>query len=326
MNIDGLNFNFMGVRRIALAASAVVLVLSMGSVLTRGLNFGLDFTGGDLLELSYQGEAELAGIRAALTGAGFENPLVQNFGTVTDVLVRLPLQEEAEEGETRERVLAALRAHDPSVELRRFEFVGPQVGEELTERGGLAMLIALVLIFIYVMLRFRWKFAAGTISALVHDVIVVVGFFSLFGFGFDLTILAAILATIGYSLNDTIVVFDRIRENFRLMRRGTAEEVINRSINQMLGRTMITSLTTLLVLICLFLLGGETVSGFALALIVGVVVGTYSSIYVASAAALALNVSPADLIRPSAKKSTRCPDISLRRRAWLADSRRVGSE
>ena len=307
LNIDGLNIDFMGVRRIALAASAVVLVLSMGSVLTRGLNFGLDFTGGDLLELSYQGEADLAGIRAALTGAGFENPLVQNFGTVTDVLVRLPLQEEAEEGETRERVLAALRAHDPSVELRRFEFVGPQVGEELTERGGLAMLIALVLIFIYVMLRFRWKFAAGTISALVHDVIVVVGFFSLFGFGFDLTILAAILATIGYSLNDTIVVFDRIRENFRLMRRGTAKEVINRSINQMLGRTMITSLTTLLVLICLFLLGGETVSGFALALIVGVVVGTYSSIYVASAAALALNVSPADLIPPKREEIDSMP-------------------
>ena len=307
MNVDSFNFDFMGVRRIALAASAVVLVLSMGSVLTRGLNFGLDFTGGDLLELSYQGEADLAGIRAALTGAGFENPLVQNFGTVTDVLVRLPLQEEAEEGETRERVLAALRAHDPSVELRRFEFVGPQVGEELTERGGLAMLIALVLIFIYVMLRFRWKFAAGTISALVHDVIVVVGFFSLFGFGFDLTILAAILATIGYSLNDTIVVFDRIRENFRLMRRGTAKEVINRSINQMLGRTMITSLTTLLVLICLFLLGGETVSGFALALIVGVVVGTYSSIYVASAAALALNVSPADLIPPKREEIDSMP-------------------
>ena len=307
MNIDGLNIDFMGARRIALAASAVVLVLSIGSVLTRGLNFGLDFTGGDLLELSYQGEADLAGIRAALTGAGFENPLVQNFGTITDVLVRLPLQEEAEEGETRERVLAALRAHDPSVELRRFEFVGPQVGEELTERGGLAMLIALVLIFIYVMLRFRWKFAAGTISALVHDVIVVVGFFSLFGFGFDLTILAAVLATIGYSLNDTIVVFDRIRENFRLMRRGTAEEVINRSINQMLGRTMITSFTTLLVLICLFILGGETVSGFALALIVGVVVGTYSSIYVASAAALALNVSPADLIPPKREEIDSMP-------------------
>ena len=298
MDTSRLNIDFMGARRVAVAVSAVVIAASLVSLVTRGLNFGLDFTGGDLLELTYEGEADLADVRAALTAEGFENPLVQNFGTTSDVLVRLPLQAESEEGDTRARVLEALQARDPTVELRRADFVGPQVGEELTERGGLAMLIALVLIFVYVMLRFRWKFAAGTISALVHDVIVVVGFFSIFGFGFDLTILAAILATIGYSLNDTIVVFDRIRENFRLMRRGSAAEVINRSINQMLGRTMITSFTTLLVLICLFLLGGETVSGFALALIVGVVVGTYSSIYVASASALALNVSPADLIPP----------------------------
>ena len=288
----------MGGRRIALIFSAVVISFSLGSLVTRGLNFGLDFTGGDLLELSYAGEADLADIRVALTEDGFDNPVVQNFGTVSDVLVRLPPQAETEGTSTRDRVISVLQARDSSVEVRRFEFVGPQVGEELTEQGGLAMLIALILIFIYVMVRFRWKFAAGTISALVHDVIVVVGFFSIFGFGFDLTILAAILATIGYSLNDTIVVFDRIRENFRVIRRGTAEEIINVSINQMLGRTMITSATTLLVLICLFLLGGETVSGFALALIVGVVVGTYSSIYVASAAALALQVSPEDLIPP----------------------------
>lgn len=295
---SNLNIDFMGGRHIALGFSAVVLLFALGSLFTRGLNFGLDFTGGDLLEIAYAGEADLADIRAALVEEGFENPLVQNFGTVSEVLVRLPPQEVTEGAETRDRVIAALQARDPSAELRRFEFVGPQVGEELTEQGGLAMLIALILIFIYVMLRFRWKFAAGTISALVHDVIVVIGFFSVFGFGFDLTILAAILATIGYSLNDTIVVFDRIRENFRVIRRGTAEEIINASINQMLGRTVITSLTTLLVLICLFLLGGETVSGFALALIVGVIVGTYSSIYVASAAALALDVSPADLIPP----------------------------
>ena len=288
----------MGARRIALVFSAVMLVLSLGSLVTNELNLGLDFTGGDLLELSYAGTADLAEIRAALTDDGFGDPLVQNFGTATDVLVRLPPQGDSDGGETRDRVLATLRARDASVELRRFEFVGPQVGEELTEQGGLAMLIALILIFMYVMLRFRWKFAAGTISALVHDVIVVVGFFSIFGIGFDLTILAAILATIGYSLNDTIVVFDRIRENFRVIRRGTAEEIINTSINQMLGRTLITSLTTLLVLVCLFLLGGQTVSGFALALIVGVVVGTYSSIYIASASALALNVSPTDLIPP----------------------------
>ena len=307
MNTGQFNIDFMGARRVAVAFSAVVIAASLVSLVARGLNFGLDFTGGDLLELTYEGEADLADIRAALNEEGFENPLVQNFGTTSDVLVRLPLQAESEEGDTRARVLAALQARDPTVELRRADFVGPQVGEELTERGGLAMLIALVLIFVYVMLRFRWKFAAGTISALVHDVIVVVGFFSIFGFGFDLTILAAILATIGYSLNDTIVVFDRIRENFRLMRRGSAVEVINRSINQMLGRTMITSFTTLLVLICLFLLGGETVSGFALALIVGVVVGTYSSIYVASASALALNVSPADLIPPKREEIDSLP-------------------
>ena len=307
MNIDKLNINFMGARRMALAISAVVIAFSLVSLVARGLNFGLDFTGGYLMELTYAGEADLADIRAALNEEEFDNPLVQNFGTTSDVLVRLPLQADAEGGDIRDRVLEALRARDPTVELLRFDFVGPQVGEELTERGGLAMLIALVLIFVYVMLRFRWKFAAGTISALVHDVIVVVGFFSIFGIGFDLTILAAILATIGYSLNDTIVVFDRIRENFRLMRRGSAVDVINRSINQMLGRTMITSFTTLLVLICLFLLGGETVSGFALALIVGVMVGTYSSIYIASAAALALDVSPADLIPPKREEIDSLP-------------------
>ena len=307
MNIDSFNIDFMGARRMALAVSAVVIAFSLVSLVARGLNFGLDFTGGYLLELTYAGEADLADIRATLNEEGIENPVVQNFGTTSDVLVRLPLQAESDEGEIRARVLDALRARDPTVELRRADFVGPQVGEELTERGGLAMLIALVLIFVYVMLRFRWKFAAGTISALVHDVIVVVGFFSIFGFSFDLTILAAILATIGYSLNDTIVVFDRIRENFRLMRRGSAVEVINRSINQMLGRTMITSFTTLLVLFCLFLLGGETVSGFALALIVGVMVGTYSSIYIASAAALALDVTPADLIPPKREEIDSLP-------------------
>ena len=291
-----LNINFMGARRIALIFSAVAIVFSLGSLVTRGLNFGLDFSGGYLLEMSYSSEVDLADIRSALAEEGFENPLVQNFGTVSDVLVRLMPQDVAGDTETRDRVVATLSAQDPSAELQRFEFVGPQVGDELTEDGALAMLIALVLIFIYVMLRFRWKFAVGTISALVHDVILVFGFFSIFGVAFDLTIVAALLATIGYSLNDTIVVFDRIRENFRVMRRGTAKEIINASINQMLGRTMITSLTTLLVLLCLFFLGGEAISGFALALVVGVIIGTYSSIYIASASALALNVSSTDLI------------------------------
>jgi preprotein translocase subunit SecF len=300
-------FNFMGGRRVALVCSALLLAISLGSVFTKGLSLGIDFTGGVLLEVSYAEAADLAGIRTALAEAGFESPLVQNFGTVSEALVRLPPQPDQDGGEIRDRVLAALQAEDASVELRRIEFVGPQVGEDLTEQGSLAMLIALILIFIYVMFRFRWKFAAGTIAALVHDVIITVGFFSLFGFGFDLTILAAILATIGYSLNDTIVVFDRIRENFLLMRRGTAEEIINTSINQMLGRTLITSMTTLLVLAALFLLGGETVSGFALALIVGVMVGTYSSIYIASAAALALDVAPVDLMPPKRAEADDLP-------------------
>lgn len=290
------SFDFMGKRRLAEVLSLVLILVSIGSLFVRGLNFGIDFTGGVLLEVAYEGTADLAEIREVLTEAGLGTPLVQNFGTANEALIRLPPQEGQDGGEIRDSVLSALQARDPTVELRRIEFVEAQVGEDLTEQGSLAMLIALILIFIYVMLRFRWKFAAGAIAALVHDVIVLVGYFSLFGIGFDLTIVAAILATIGYSLNDTIVVFDRIRENFRIMRRGTAVEIINTSINQMLARTLITAITTLLVLASLFVLGGETVSGFALALIVGIVVGTYSSIYIASALALALDVSPADLM------------------------------
>jgi preprotein translocase subunit SecF len=290
------NFDFMGKRRLAEVLSVILIVVSVGSLFVRGLNFGIDFTGGVLLEVAYEGTADLAEIREVLTEAGFGTPLVQNFGTADEALIRLPPQENQDGGEIRDNVLGALQASDPSVELRRIEFVESQVGEDLTEQGSLAMLIALILIFIYVMLRFRWKFAAGAIAALVHDVIILVGYFSIFGIGFDLTIVAAILATIGYSLNDTIVVFDRIRENFRIMRRGSAVDIINTSINQMLARTLITAVTTLLVLISLFVLGGEAVSGFALALIVGIVVGTYSSIYIASALALALDVSPADLM------------------------------
>ncbi|MFL2545951.1 MAG: protein translocase subunit SecF [Candidatus Rariloculaceae bacterium] len=299
--------NFMAGRRVAVIISSIVLILSLGSLITRGLNLGIDFQGGLLLEVAYEGTADLAEIRRALTESGFETPQVQNFGSASDALIRLPPQEEQDGGVIRDRVLTILYDRDDTVELRRIEFVGPQVGEDLTEQGGLAMLIALILIFIYVMLRFRWKFAAGTVAALAHDVIVVFGFFSIFGFGFDLAVLAAVLATIGYSLNDTIVVFDRIRENFRTMRRGSSVEIINASINQMLGRTMITSMTTLLVLTSLYFLGGEAVSGFALALIVGVLVGTYSSIYIASAAALALDVSPVDLLPPKREEVDEMP-------------------
>ncbi len=299
--------DFMGGRRVAIIFSAAVLLISLGSLGVRGLNLGIDFTGGLLLEVGYAGTADLAEIRIALADEGFATPLVQTFGTASDVLIRLPPQEEQDGGVLRDRITNVLAERDSSVDVRRIEFVGRSVGEDLTEQGGLAMLIALILIFMYVMLRFRWKFAAGTITALVHDVIVVMGVFSIFGFGFDLSVLAAVLATIGYSLNDTIVVFDRIRENFRIMRRGSAEEIINTSINQMLGRTIITSMTTLLVLTSLYFLGGESVSGFALALIVGVLVGTYSSIYIASASALALDVSPIDLLPPKREEIDSTP-------------------
>jgi preprotein translocase subunit SecF len=301
------NFDFMGKRRLAEILSGLLIIGSFVSIFAQGLNFGIDFTGGVLLEVEYAGNADLAEIRSALADAGFESPLVQNFGTVNDALVRLAPQADQEGGEIRDRVLAALTARDPSVELRRIEFVGPQVGEDLTEQGSLAMLIALILIFMYVMLRFRWKFAAGAIAALIHDVTIVFGFFSVFSLPFDLTIVAAILATIGYSLNDTIVVFDRIRENFRIIRRGTPVDIINTSINQMLARTLITAFTTVLVLVSLFLIGGESVSGFALALIVGIVVGTYSSTYIASALALALDVSPADLMPPKREEVDSLP-------------------
>ncbi|MEE3197543.1 MAG: protein translocase subunit SecF [Pseudomonadota bacterium] len=293
------DFDFMSRRRIAVILSCVIIFFSLGSVGIRGLNFGVDFTGGVLLEVGYSDAANLTDVRNALADAGYDTALVQNFGSANDVLIRLPPSGDEEEGTVvRDRVLDTLREYDSSVLLRRIEFVGPQVGEELTEQGGLAMLFALILIFAYVMLRFNRKFAAGTITALVHDVIVVIGVFSFFELSFDLSVLAALLATIGYSLNDTIVVFDRIRENFRIIRRGTAERIINVSINQMLARTLITSFTTLLVLSALYIWGGQAVNGFAEALMVGVIVGTYSSIYVACTAALALKVSPADLLPP----------------------------
>lgn len=292
--------NFMGPRKAAVSISVVAIVISVVSLATRGLELGLDFTGGVMIEVAYEQPANLEDIRAILDAEGMAGAVVQNFGTATEVLIRLPpLEGEVEEGSNLgDRVMAALRAADANVENRRVEFVGPQVGEDLVENGGLAMLFVLLMVFGYIMLRFRWKFAAGAISALVHDVIITFGFFSIVGLEFDQSVLAAVLAVIGYSLNDTIVVYDRIRENFRLMRRGTAEAIVNTSINQTLARTIITGLTTLLVLVALLLLGGETVAGFSIALIVGIIVGTYSSIYVASAAALFLDVSPMDLVPP----------------------------
>lgn len=287
--------DFLGRRRAAAFVSAGLLAVSALSLAIRGLEFGIDFTGGTLIEVGYPGPAELEPIRGALGGAGFEEASVQHFGTARDVLVRLAPREALSRAELSTRVLEVLRDEE-GVELRRVEFVGPQVGEELTEAGGLALLIALAAILVYVWLRFEYRFALGAIAALVHDVLITLGLFSILGLEFDLTVLAALLAVIGYSLNDTIVVFDRVRENFRRMRQGSTEEIMNRSLNQTLSRTLMTSLTTLLVLASLFVLGGELIRGFAIALIAGVAVGTYSSIYVASVAAFALGVSRADLL------------------------------
>lgn len=295
-------FDFLGRRKIATAISIALLIASIVAIAVRGLNFGIDFTGGVLVEVGYSQPANLPEIRQTLADAGFEGAIVQNFGNAQDVLVRLPpVEVGGDGGAVRDQVQAALRERDPEVELRRVEFVGPQVGEELTEQGSLAMLFALIMIGLYVVVRFQWRYALGSIAALVHDVLISVGFFAVTGLTFDLSVLAALLATIGYSLNDTIVVFDRIRENFRGMRKGTPQEIMNLSVNQMLARTLITGVTTLLVLTALLFLGGETVGGFAIALIVGLIVGTYSSIYVASAVALALGASREDFLIPKDK-------------------------
>lgn len=293
---DKLKIDFMGKRRLAMILSAVILAISLAALITKGLNFGIDFTGGTLIEVGYPESVELEPIRTALADAGFDSAQVQHFGSSRDVLVRIAPQTDKESAQLSEEAIAGLRQLNAAVEMRRIEFVGPQVGEELTEQGALAMIYALIGILIYIMVRFQWRFAPGAVIALVHDVLIIIGIFALFQFDFDLTVLAALLAVIGYSLNDTIVVFDRIRENFRKMRKGTPLDIINTSLNQTISRTLMTSITTLLVLISLFVFGGEVIHSFALALILGVVVGTYSSIYVASSATLALGVTKADLM------------------------------
>ena len=293
-----IDFLSSGRRKIALAISVLLVVVSIVSLSTRGLDFGIDFTGGILLEVGYEQPVNLEEIRGDLANAGFVDAQVQLFGRDTDVLVRLPPQPEESAAAVREQLQATLEAGGQKIELRRMETVSAQVGTELAERGALAMVVALLLIFVYVMIRFQWTFSAGAVAALAHDAIVTVGFFSVFQLPFDLTVVAAVLAVIGYSLNDTVVAFDRIRENFFALRGVSAEEAMNISINEMLARTLITGLTTLLVLIALLVLGGESIAPFSIALIVGIIVGTYSSIYTASATALVLDVSPQDLIEP----------------------------
>ncbi|MCG8045517.1 MAG: protein translocase subunit SecF [Candidatus Thiodiazotropha endolucinida] len=289
-------YDLMGKRNLALVLSGILLLISLSAIIVRGLNLGIDFTGGTLVEVGYPQAVELPVVREALSKDGFGDAVIQHFGTSKDVLVRLAPREDIESAVLSDRAFTAMQSIDPNVDLRRVEFVGPQVGDELTEDGGLAMLYALIGILIYVGLRFEYRFAVGSVIALVHDVLITIGFFALFQVEFDLPVLAAVLAVIGYSLNDTIVVFDRIRENFRKIRKGEAVSIINTSVNQTLSRTLITSGTTLLVLAALFLFGGEIIHGFALALIVGVVIGTYSSIYVASSSVLFMGVSRADLM------------------------------
>jgi preprotein translocase subunit SecF len=292
--------NFMGQRKLAYAFSLLLLAISIGSLATRQLNWGLDFTGGTLVEVHYSASADLNGIRAVLESTGFAGATVVSFGSDQDVMIRLPQGFSDERGAELLGILqGALDAEgNGTVELRRSEFVGPQVGDELREQGGLAILLALALVMVYVAFRFQLKFALGAVVALFHDVVLTLGFFSVTGMEFDLTVLAAVLAVIGYSINDTIVVFDRVRENFRKIRRAEVAEVFNISITETLGRTTITSGTTLLAVVALALFGGEMIFGFGVALIVGITIGTYSSIYVASAVAMALGVTKEDLMLP----------------------------
>lgn len=292
------SIDFMSRRRIAFVITGLMLLVALAALVTRGLNFGIDFTGGTVVEVGYGQPANLSEVRRSLDEGGFSDAVVQHFGSAREVMIRLGPRDDVEPAQLSNQVLAVLESHDPSVDLRRVEFVGPQIGEELTQDGILAMLYALGGILIYVAFRFEYRFAAGSVAALVHDVVIILGILSLFQVTFDLTVLAALLATVGYSLNDTIVVFDRIRENFLRMRKGSTEEVMNASINQTLSRTIVTSFTTLLVVVTLYLLGGELIAGFALTLILGVLVGTYSSIFVASSSALALGVSKYDLQPP----------------------------
>jgi preprotein translocase subunit SecF len=289
----------MSKRRLAAALSIILVIVSLSSLVMQGLNFGIDFTGGTMIELGYEEEANLNQIREQLANGGYPDATVQNFGSIHDVLIRLPIIETQNMAELSNEVVAALQAqHETTIDVRRVEFVGPQVGEELTEQGGLAMLYALIGILIYVSMRFEYRFAIGSVVALVHDVVLTLGFFSLSRIEFDLTVLAAILAIIGYSLNDTIVVFDRIRETFLRMRKGSSEEIVNSALNDTLSRTLMTSLTTLLVVLALFTFGGEVIHAFSIALLLGIVIGTYSSIYIASNTILAMGISKEDLLPP----------------------------
>ena len=293
-----MNFNipFMNYRGYATIGSLVLLLISVGSLSFKGLNLGLDFSGGTLIEVSYEEAADLVDIRDLMTNNGFDDFQVVNFGSNSDVLIKVA--DKNGNSQLGDVIYKFLLEADPSTELKRIEFVGPQIGSELRDQGGLGMLVALGMILLYVAFRFQYKFALGAVAALAHDVVIILGLFSVFSWDFDLTVLAALLAVIGYSLNDTIVVSDRIRENFRGERGFDPDEIVNHSINQTLSRTLITSLTTLLVLLALFFFGGDMIRGFSQALIIGVLVGTYSSIYVVANMLLGLSITQDDLAIP----------------------------
>ncbi|OPA98342.1 MULTISPECIES: protein translocase subunit SecF [Pseudomonas] len=290
--------NFMGVRNIAFGVTVLLTVLALFSWFHKGLNYGLDFTGGTLIELTYEKPADVTLVRNELVKAGYHEAIVQSFGATTDLLVRMP----GEDPQLGHQVAEALQkvGGDNPASVKRVEFVGPQVGEELRDQGGLGMLMALVGIMIYLAFRFQWKFGVGAIVSLIHDVVVTVGILAYFQITFDLTVLAAVLAIIGYSLNDTIVVFDRVRENFRVLRKATLIENINISTTQTLLRTMATSISTLLAIAALMIFGGDNLWGFSLSLFIGVLAGTYSSIYIANVVLIWLNLNSEDLIPPAA--------------------------
>ena len=296
MSMKNIQFNFMGMRKVTSIVSALLIIFSVFTLSYQGLNLGIDFTGGTLVEVGYPEAVNLDKLRQSFSDSEFNDVAIQYFGSAKEILIRIPPQQGLNSADVSNKLLDLLSSNNFSAEMRRVEFVGPQVGEELREDGGLAMLYALLCIMVYIAFRFQMRFSVGAVSALIHDVIITLGFFSITRFNFDLTILAALLAVIGYSLNDTIVVFDRVRENFRKIRNKTPVEVFNISLNQTLRRTLMTSFTTLLVLTALFLLGGEIIHGFSVALIFGVLIGTYSSIYIASPVTLMLGIKKEDLM------------------------------
>lgn len=305
--------NFISGRKIAAIVSVLLVVASVWSLSTSGLNYGIDFTGGTKVELKYTEDASITAVRSALTEAGYLDAVVQYFGSNKDILVRIPLSEDNSSAAVSTKIVEVLSAQaGEQLDVRSVEFVGPQFGQELFEKGVLALLYALIGVMIYVAFRFEWKFSLGSVTALIHDIIITVGLFSIIAMEFTLPVLAALLAVIGYSLNDTIVVFDRIRENFRKLRESDTANTMNVSINQTLPRTLLTSVTTLLVLCALFFYGGDALEGFAATLIIGVLVGTYSSIFVASPTVLALGAKPEDLIIEEVEKEgAEHPDMSM---------------